>query len=98
MVHGCGRASEQGRGPCQNRHIAHPSLPAPFLLQLHNGDCVFTQASSIHCPSVLPGSCLPLPPTPTHPPLSSVASSQYGCQWPKAALLGELGGVCARRH
>lgn len=30
MVHGCGRASEQGRGLCRNRHIAHPNLPTPF--------------------------------------------------------------------
>lgn len=30
VVQGCGRAPGQGRGLFQNRHIAHPNLPAPF--------------------------------------------------------------------
>lgn len=46
-------------------------------------------------PVMLPGSCLPFP---THPLLRSVARGQYGCQWHKTALLGGLGGLCARRH
>lgn len=73
VVQGCGRAPGQGRGLFQNRHIAHPNLPAPFPAA--NSQCsLCPPGAQLWPPSPvgLPDSSCP--PFPTHPLLGAGAT------------------------
>lgn len=73
-----------------------PQPPRPLsCCKFHNGVCALGEASLLRCPSGAPR-FLPALPAPTH--CSAQWPEARGCQGHKTALLGGLGGVCARRH
>lgn len=80
MVHTCGRAPLQGRGLFQNRHIAHPNLPAPFSAT----NSQWTGKLLLLLPGTLTGLC---PPLPAYSLPGSVHRGHYVGQWHKPTLL-----------